>query len=211
MKNIVVVLLLFIGVSAASAQEVYSSSGKPGYYKKTRNHSTHGYDPSRLIVGGGLNAGLSDGGANAGISPLIGYRFTDQFSAGVGFGYQYYKFVSYVDQNYNSYYSTDNIIYPSIWGRFFVWRNIFIDATFEYDFIFQKDPVDGTPGSPNYGNLVPTTSTYTAPCLLLGAGLKIPIAGRVSLFAEIMYDILQQPNSPYLDQLVPRAGICAGL
>ena len=202
MKRIILIMLLFAGISA-SAQEVYSSSGKPGYYKKTKKQK--GYDPSKLVIGGGLNAGFSNGGASAGISPMIGYRFTDNFLAGVGLGYQYYKYVSYIDNNYNNYYSTDNIIYPSVWARYFVYRNFFVDATFEYDFISQTDPLD------NYGNFVKTTTNIDVPCMLMGVGYKWALSGRVSFFGEIMYDVIQNINSPYYGQIVPRAGISAGL
>ena len=203
MKSIFWMLLLFVGISCASAQDVYTSSGKPGYYKKTKK--VKGFDPSKLIIGGGLNASYSNDYVSVGISPLVGYKITDQFSAGIGLGYQYYKFVSYVDQYYNAYYSSQNIIYPSIWGRYFVFRNFFVDATLEEDFIYQTDPLD------QYGNFNATKSTFTVPCLLMGVGVNFPIAGRVSLFAEVMYDVLQDPNSPYYGQIVPRAGICAGL
>jgi len=202
-------MILFASVSQAFAQEVYSSSGKPGYYKKT--HKKKGYDPGKLVVGGSLNAGFSNGGTSAGINPIVGYKFTDHFLAGVGLGYQYYRYISYTDYYNNNYFSTDNIIYPSIWARYFVYRNFFVDATFEYDFISQRDPIDANPASPNYGDLVNTTTNINVPCMLVGIGYKWMITGRVSFFAEVMYDVLQEDNSPYYGQLVPRAGICAGL
>ena len=36
MKHIIWVLLVFVGMSYASAQDVYTSSGKPGYHKKAK-------------------------------------------------------------------------------------------------------------------------------------------------------------------------------
>lgn len=192
MKYCVVALLLFIGISHVSAQDVYTSSGKANYKKKKHK----GFDPDKLIVGGGLNLGIGDGYANAGISPVAGYRFTDHFSAGIGLGYQFYKAPDYYDPNTDkTYYAYENIVYPSLWGRYFVWRNIFTDLTFEYDFIYLKEPLD------KYGQLNTTKSTVTNPCLLLGAGIKQPIAGRVAIYAELIYDVLQGDYSPY-----PKAG-----
>ncbi|MFI5195605.1 MAG: hypothetical protein ACHQD8_00810, partial [Chitinophagales bacterium] len=198
---------LFIGISYASAQDVYTSSGKAGYHKKTKKQK--GYDPDKLIIGGGLNAGIGGGYANAGISPIVGYRFTHHFSAGIGLGYQYYQEPVYVDPNnpYKVSYIHDNIIYPNVWTRYFVYRNLFVDATLEYDFINQK-----APGYDNYGNLTTVKLNVTNTCLLIGIGIKQPVGGRVSLFAELIYDVLQEPYSPY-PQGVPdfRLGICAGL
>ena len=208
MKNLILILLLFTGIFTSSAQEVYSSSGKTGYYKKMKKQK--GYDPSKLVIGGGLNAGFSSGEVSVGISPFIGYRFADNFLAGVGLGYQYYKYLFFSDQNYNNYYATENIVYPSVWARYFVWKNIFADATLEYDFISQVVPIDDNPGSANYGILMPTKSTFAVPCLLMGVGYKWSLGGRVSFFLEGMYDVLQQPNSPYVGQFIPRAGVSAG-
>ena len=206
MRYITLVVLLFIGISYASAQDVYTSSGKAGYHKKTKKQK--GYDPDKLIIGGGLNAGIGGGYANAGISPIVGYRFTKRFSAGIGLGYQFYKDpVAYDPINPNKvYYAYENIVYPSVWGRYFVWRNIFMDATFEYDFINLKYPLD------QYGNYNATKSNVTNPCLLIGAGVRQPLAGRVSLFAELIYDVLQGEYSPYPKNGPDfRLGICAGL
>src|ERR1022692_4776451 len=97
MKHIIWVLLVFVSISYASAQDVYTSSGKPGYHKKTKK--VKGYDPSKLIIGGGLTAGYADGSVAVGISPIVGYRFTDHFSAGVGIGYLYSQLPESIDPN----------------------------------------------------------------------------------------------------------------
>lgn len=202
MRYIVVVLLLSLSVTYASAQEVYSSSGKPGYYKKTKKKT--GYDPDRLIVGGGINGGINGDYINAGLAPFVGYRITKAFSAGVGMGYQYYRFPDYVDQNNRVYYGTMNIFYPNIWTRCFLYRNLFVDATYEYDFINLKSSLD------NFGNLDPTRSQVTNSCLLLGAGLRFPVSGRVSFYGELFYDVLQGRYTPYPYPDL-KFGVAAGL
>ena len=203
MKRIILLIVICLGFANMQAQDVYTSSGgHPGFHKKTKKK---GYDPEKLIVGGGFNAGFSGGDIILGISPTVGYRFTNKFSAGVGIGYLYYRQTTYQDQ-YNTYYLNENIVYPSLWARYFVYRNIFITSTFEYDFIHVK----GT--DVDYlGYLDPTNMSVTAPCLLAGFGFKQPLGGRVSGVFEIMYDVLQQKYSPYLQQPVMRLGIVAGL
>lgn len=206
------IVLLCLGVGMASAQEVYNSSGKAGYHKKTKK--TKGYDPDKLILGGGLNAGFGGGYANAGAAPIVGYRFTHDFSAGVGLGYQYYRApqdIYDINDPNKTLYVNENIVYPSIWARYTVYRSIFVVANFEYDFISVKQ----------YDYFIdPTTSqTYLAQhklsanvaCLPLGVGLKQPLGGRVSFIGELMYDVLQQKYSPYFGQPIIRLGIAAGL
>ena len=193
MRNLIFVLLLSVGVTVASAQDVYTSSGKPGYHKKEQKKKK-GYDPDKLIIGGSLNGGFGNGYVNAGISPILGYRLTDHFSAGIGLGYQFYQEPEYVDPNnpYHASYAYENIVFPSIWGRYFVYRNIFTDVTVEYDFINVKQP-----GYDHYGNLGTQKLNVTNTCLLLGVGIKQPLGGRVFAYAELIYDVLQGTYSPY--------------
>lgn len=212
MKNLLFVLLLCLLSTAAGAQEVYNSSGKgkPGY-KKTKKIT--GYDPDKLIVGGGLNANFGSGYLSLGISPIVGYRLTNRLSAGVGVGYQYYREPDiYTTDPMNptkNFYNKMNIVYPSLWSRFIVYQNFFVDANFEYDIINFKGSKLGLDPSNNI-IVVDNKITVTAPCLLLGVGIKQPLSGRVSFFGEVMYDVLQQKYSPYLGRPVFRAGIAAG-
>jgi hypothetical protein len=201
MKNLLIVFLLFLGLSA-SAQEVYTSSGKRSYKQKTKK----GYDPDRLIVGGGLNAGFGSGYTAVGLSPVVGYRITKSFSAGVGIGYQYFRQFDFEDQG-KKWYISSNMIYPSVWARQFLFRNIFASACFEQDFISIKQPgIDVVTGQ-----IQDVASNVTASCLLVGVGLRQPMGGRVSFIGEIMYDVLQQKYSPYYGQPTIRIGILAGL
>jgi hypothetical protein len=207
MKYLVFALLLAFGVQNASAQEVYNSSGKPAYKKKSKKKQ--GYDPDRLIVGGGLNGIYTSGFLSAGISPIVGYRLTKNWSAGVGLGYQYTQEAIARNPVTNKLsYVKWNVIYPSIWTRYFVFRNIFADVTFEYDFISERYPMYFNYSTNKYETVKTKLQT---PCLLVGAGFKQPLGGRVFVFGQIMYDVLQTPYSPYEGRVFPRFGIVAGL
>lgn len=211
MKGIIFALMLCMGASLVSAQEVYTSTGRPdhpGHVKKEKKKK--GYDPSRLILGGGIVAGFGDGFADFGVSPFAGYRFTDRVSAGVGLGYEYYKFQQYLyDQNtggYQNYPTQANIIYPSVWTRVFLWRNLYAIGNYEYDIMNFNDY--------NYdvnSNVAQEKYNLNVSCLLLGLGLRQPITGRLALTVEVMYDVLQNANSPYYGAPVLRAGLCVGL
>ena len=204
MKNLIIVLLLCIGVTTASAQEVYNSSGKKTYKKKKKT----GYDPDKLIVGGWLNLGLGSGYVNVGVAPIVGYRFTKFLSAGIGVGYQYTRFPIFItptDPNQPTYIN-NHMLYPSVWSRCFVYRNVFLSTAYEYDFIFQR------PGLNNFGVLVDKTFHVTNSCWLVGVGLKQSLGGRVSYYGELFYDVLQGENSPYPHGSPSiRFGIAAGL
>jgi len=197
MRNFVLTLVLLVGFSGAMAQEVYNSSGKANYKKKKEKK---GYDADKLVLGGGMNFGIGNGFTRVGVSPIVGYRLQKNLFAGVGLGYQYYK--APYDELHNVYM---NIVYPNVWARYFVYRNIFVNATYEYDIITERYPLD------RYGNFNETKSSLTNNTLLLAVGYKWSLGGRLGFYGELYYDVLQGKNSPYPKSYPGiRFGIAAG-
>ena len=206
-----IVLALCVGFMQAAAQEVYTSTGKPGYQKRV-NKKKKGYDPDKLIIGGSFNFAFGDGFVNAGLSPVLGYRLSPRFSAGIGLGYQYFQQPEYTNPNNPNQmtYSRENLVYPSIWGRYFFYKNFFTDVTVEYDFINLRQPgYDVSNGIASYGI---QKSNVTNTCVLLGVGMKLPLGGRLSAYGELIYDLLQGAYSPY-PRGVPdvKLGLCLGI
>src|ERR1043165_7959177 len=78
-------LMLAVGVQA---QEIYNSSGRT---RRPVPQKKSGFDIDRLVWGGGIGFSLWNGTSSFSISPKVGYRITDNFAAGVGFGYQYFQ------------------------------------------------------------------------------------------------------------------------
>lgn len=201
-------LLCVLFASQVFAQEVYTSSGrKPGVAKRATQQK--GFDPQRLIIGGGFNLGLADGAFAIGASPIVGYRLTENLSAGIGLGFQYYSFKNYFTLNVNgnneSYPLRATLYYPSIWSRYLVYRDFFVQAEAEMDFqqITQYGPdVNGYPEKKK--------DSYNSPALLLGAGLRQPISDRASLVVMAMYDVIQDTYSPYKDRIDFRFGFNVG-
>lgn len=220
MRQIICTLLLGMICFGVSAQEVYNSSGRAGGYRKKEKK---GYDPDKLVLGGGLNANYariqlddytSGSYVQFGISPKVGYRLARFLTVGVGVGYQYYKspdYVAYIQNTPKIAYTHYNIYYPGVWAKCFVYNPIFISADFEFDVTRVREYrlMYDAFGQPDH--LVTKRSTVTAPCALVGAGFRQSLGGRTSATFEIMYDLLQADYSPYYGTLVYRAGIYVGL
>lgn len=203
MKKVILAVLLLIGVTGAMAQEVYNSSGKTNYKKKKKT----GYDADKLVIGGGVNLGFGTGFASLGASPMVGYKVLKPLAVGVGVGYLYQKGNGRVDLYNNIHYQYFHVVYPSLWARCFVYRNIYAIAAYEYDFINVRYP------EMDYnGNMVQKRANVTNQCALIGAGWKQAISGRVSFYGELVYDVLQGQYSPYTSNFPDfRIGIVAGL
>jgi hypothetical protein len=146
----------------------------------------------RVFYGGTL--GLSFGNTfRISIEPFVGYVFTPQLSGGVKLRYEY------VRQTNNGITTTWNNYGASVFGRYrFVPRAYFM-AEFAYM---------------SYGYTVYefTSERTWVPFLMLGGGYIQPISPTTSLFVEVLFDVLQDSNSPY-DAWTPfvSVGVSVGL
>ncbi|RYE24582.1 MAG: hypothetical protein EOP51_06855 [Sphingobacteriales bacterium] len=214
MKKVFFSLLCSIVAFAAMAQEVYSSSGRPitENERNGKKEREKGFDPSRMIYGGGFIFGIGGGVTNLGVSPVVGYAITDKFSAGVGIGYQYLgiKDMPVTDQ-YNylvGYYDLKTSIYTgNVWARYLVFQNVFVHVQPEINSLerFGTATYDPTSTAINVNK-----ERVLVPSLLAGLGLRQPVSDRVSILATALYDVLQEPNSPYRNTIDLRIGVAVG-
>ena len=200
--------MLFACASASAQPEVYTSSGKSRNHKKAQasGNKKKGYDPDRLILGGGVNGlNYSSVYASAGISLIAGYRITKNLSAGLGLGYLYYQ--EAVEDHYSSKpnYIRQYIASPNIWARYVVYRNFFVSATLEHYFITKRAPID-------VGYNMIRRDNYQTTVLMPGAGFRIPLGGRLMGYAEARMAVYQSPLNVYpLFQPMLNYGFAAGL
>ena len=134
----------------------------------------------RLFFGGSF--GLQFGSYTyIDVSPLVGYRITDRLSAGLGVTYIYYKVK---DAVYNIYYST-NVYGGSIFSRFLVTNELFLHAELEMLSLEVYDIYQGDVGR------------QTVPSLLLGGGYRMPMGSSSSVSILVLFEVLEDPWSPY--------------
>ena len=214
MKKFVFALFMALTASTGYAQEVYSSSGKPldETRKNTENEEAKGFNPNNLIFGGGFTLGMGGGITNIGIAPVLGYRITDKFSAGIGLGYEYLSvkfYNAYTDKNgiRRDYTQKTSIYSANLWARYLIWDNIFVHVE---PGMIMWSKVNNVYYDPTNDKVIEDVNkNLLVPRLLLGGGLRQPISDRVSFVMMGLYDVIQDPNSPY-NGLDIRFGIMAG-
>jgi len=196
-----IILLALVGIASwgsAAAQETYNSSGGAAKY---RNQEKKGFDVNKLIFGGGLGFGMGNGSISFGISPVVGYRITDNFSAGVSLGYQYFRVKDYIPvlnhrtAQYDMYNFNSSMFSAGVWGRYLIWENLFAHVEFENNYSTYKDYF-----SDQNGVYTERINQYV-PCLLLGGGFRQPISDNASFVVMALYDVLQNiPGNTRVDQ-----------
>ena len=143
----------------------------------------------KMFFGG--NLGLQFGTVTfIDVSPLIGYRITDQFSAGIGVTYQYYH---YRDKVYDL---ETNVYGGRVFGRYFFTDYLFAHAEYEYlnleafDF-FPRRRVDV--GS-----------------FLAGGRYFQRFSANSGIVVMILYNFTESAYTPYTNPII-RIGINLGL
>jgi hypothetical protein len=131
----------------------------------------------KIYYGGYLN--LSFGSYTMiGIEPMIGYKIIPRLSVGVKIRYDYIQ-----DNRYSETYSASNYG-ASIFTRLNVVRGLY--AHLEYaGYNFE-----------NYNALGESDREWIS-FIFLGAGYNLRVGKRSSLFVQVLFDVLQNENSPY--------------
>lgn len=111
-------------------------------------------------------------------SPFVGYRVTHEYSVGVGVKYIY---IGAKQANYKY-----SVYGGSIFNRYKFTENFFAHAEFELLRAYNLNP-----NSPEYGHRA------MAPMLFAGAGYNSSLGGTVSLQIMVLYDFIDDVNSPY--------------
>ena len=177
MKKLVMILFLFSAAVLAEGQNSTSEylSDTPGLAKQPPASDN-------IFYGGNVNFSLWNKYYYIGLFPMIGYNFTEQFSAGARIGYAYVS-----DGRLNPTLNSSNYG-AGAFLRYKIIPQIYAKAEFIY-FSFERAI-----------NILPTgykTNRYDVPMILLGAGYIYQVNRNVSVFAELSFDVLQDSNSPF--------------
>jgi hypothetical protein len=177
MKHLLLVLI-FTFTSLSIAQSMDSTSAS----EETKPESTKPVSKAnRWYYGGNIGFSFWNDYTYIGIYPLVGYKVTPQLSVGGKIGYSYYNY-------HNTDLSTNNYG-GSVFTRYRVIPQFYLHGEFVY-FSYEHQTYDLQ--TRQYG-----TERNWVPFLLLGGGLSQNIGQNVWAYVEVLFDVLQDENSPY--------------
>jgi hypothetical protein len=177
--------LLVILCLSASAVSQAQKTEEDDYVGGTPHKSaTTGKTPwqDKLIFGGNLG-GYFGHPTYFQLNPMVGYRTTSWLINGIGVNYTYYSTSAY----------RENIYGASLWTRASIFKSLFAHTEFE---VLKRSARDG------FGNY----SEAVVPVWLVGAGYTSG-GGALRLNAMILYDLIQDPNSPYNQPMIRIGGL----
>jgi hypothetical protein len=175
MKKIIISLFLFSSV-VSFAQD---STEQKGFKKEN------------LFTGGSITLSFGNGTFQGGVIPHLGYSITKWLDAGI--------VVNYIYTSYRDYSVFNDKLRQTLYGggvftRVYPLRFLFAQAQLEHNFINLKYL------PPNGGSS--EKSEVNATSFLVGAGYttgRNPGSGRSYGYLAILFDIMDDENSPYRD------------
>ena len=118
------------------------------------------------------------------VNPLVGYKVSPKFSVGGKLQYAYIN-----DQRYEGLELISHNYGASIFSRFRPIKQIYLHAEFAYasyeDYTIYYNPYRAE------------SERNWVPFLLLGGGLVQQIGANSAVYVEVLFDVLQNENSPY--------------
>jgi hypothetical protein len=189
-KKVVIALCSGMIVIAAHAQ--YRTPSQPNTY--TDDDGTTGFKKQNLFIGGGLELGFGSDNFDIGINPEVGYSLNRWLDVGVVANFLYSNVSADPTLYYNDDIGSRQFVYGGgVFGRAYVLPFLFLTAQPEFNWISTSFNGSNSVGLPSI--------TTNAPSLLLGLGYGRRVVGQSSFYISLMFDVLQNVNSPYNDAL----------
>ncbi len=142
----------------------------------------------RLVFGGDVILSFSNQATALGATPLIGYKVSERYTAGVGVSYIYYGYSSFRDNRFG----------VQLFNRFRVTNELFVHGEFEHLTFTRKFDDKREP---------PFTRNF--PAVLVGGGYRQQVGGNAAINFTVLYDVLQDENSLY-NRPILRGGVSMG-
>jgi hypothetical protein len=180
MKKIIMLVVLTVLVS-------YPQTTTPDTTKPSQQpQEVQQQQPSKWYYGGTIGFNFWGDYFYLSVNPLVGYQVSPKFSIGGKLQYAYIN-----DQRYEGLELTSHNYGAGLFARFRPIYQIYLHAEFDYA---------------SYENYTIYANPYRAesernwvPFLLLGGGLVQRVGPNAAVYVEVLFDVIQDENSPYED------------
>ena len=176
MKKITVLAsMLFLLTGSLLAQQPDSVQFKP--QKASSQQRARQPQPPKVYYGGEL--GFTFGSFfRIRVAPMVGFRLSPKAPLGFKVAYEYIE-----DKRYSETFSSHNYG-GSIFARFRPQPRVYLHAEYCY-------------ANYEYRTSLNASERVWVPFLFLGGGVVQPLGGGSSVYAQVLFDVLQNSNSPY--------------
>jgi len=173
------ILLFTVNISFSQIEpDTTSSTAPPAQQEKQEKPEKKKQNKGNKIYFGGSVGFMFGSYTRISLYPILGYKFTPKLSGGVKVYYEYVK-----DKRYPHTYESSSYG-AGLFARYRIIPQLYIHAE------YAEINYDIYPNQQDAGRV-------WVPFLYLGAGFSQRMGGNAWLNAQILFDVLQDPNSPY--------------
>ncbi len=170
MKNLVIIFLLAAFSFTVAQQDSTITVAQPQAQKS--------HQPSKIYYGGEVGFNFFGDYFRINLQPLIGYKISPKISGGAKLMYEYV-----VDSRYETEITSNNYG-GSVFARYRIIPAIYFHAELAYySYKYRTDRLEG--------------DRFWIPFLLLGGGYTQHVGGNTWVYAEALWDVIQDEKSPY--------------
>jgi len=182
MKKFFVLLLILISVNAVYSIGIETEDNGAASYNPFKPSP----QPNRWYYGGNVGFNFWNNYFYLSVQPFAAYKVTPKLSVGGKVGYTYIS-----DSRYDPFPTLKTHNFGgSIFTRYRIIPQFYTHTEFVYA-AYERI------SSYNYTNNTYTTERIWVPYLLLGGGVSQRVGPNVWVFAEVLFDVLNDKNSPY--------------
>ncbi len=190
-KALLLVLISFTSIIAIN-DNIYSENNL------AQQNSPASKSGSKWYFGGNIGANFWNNYLLISAEPMVGYKVTPQFSLGSKLHYSFIRDTKNDDQTY-----TYNNFGGSVFARYSPVPLGYLHAEFNFT-NYQKYSLNSTTNKYE-------SSRVWVPAVLVGAGYTQPIGPNATAYAEVLFDVLQDKNSPFKKwEPVVHVGVAVG-
>jgi hypothetical protein len=194
MKKIILSIIITYSSLSVAVQLDSTVTAKDSVVQVSENPHSQG---SKWYYGGEVGFAFSSNYFSIGVDPLVGYKVTPKLSLGAKIGYTYIS-----DDGYKPLPALNSSNYGgSIFSRYRIIPQLYAHAEFAY---WSYESVI------NLTDDGYDTERVWVPYLLLGGGFSQMISPNVWAYAEVLFDVLNDSNSPY-DEWDPFISVGVGV
>ncbi len=170
-KTILFLLLAFtINIAQQTDSTKAQQTTPPSMYQSQQE--------SKVYYGGGIGLSFWGDYFRISVEPMVGYKLTPKLSAGLKLMYEYVN-----DSRYNTDVTSNNYG-GSIFSRYRVIPQFYLHAEFAYySYKYRTELIEG--------------DRNWVPFLLLGGGYSQQVGKNTWIYAQALWDVIQDENSPY--------------
>lgn len=174
-KVFLIIIILFSSIQYYTQNDTIQVD----YFSKKKQNQEKTPFKDKLFFNGGITANFGSYTV-LGANPSVGYKITDNFSAGLGGSIFYSKVNGFKPYTFYG---------GNVFSKYIIFESLYLQT--EYHMMNVENTITGV--------ATPLGERLTIPMWYIGGGYRQKIGNNTFAFLQVMWDVIDRPESPYIN------------